>query len=233
MQILPYVYRCTHKETGHYYIGVRWANTVRAEYDLGVYYFTSSSLVKQNFQMFNAVVLAEFFDKESAFDCEQSMIMENIEDPFLLNKMVTMNGKPLFGGMTGKKHTAETKLLMSLRARKLHDQVQAIKRRMREEHYRQRSVCMKTSNPGFKPGDVPWNKGVKQWIDKEKLASMIQKREQTRQASPFKHSEEFKQHMSKVARNRPKISCVHCHRECTPSQLGRYHGDRCKALHNN
>lgn len=83
---LPYVYRVTHKQTGQYYIGMRSANKVIAEQDLGVRYFTSSKYVKNNFSLFNVEILAYFRDQISAFEFENNLIEQCWEDPRLLNK---------------------------------------------------------------------------------------------------------------------------------------------------
>ena len=50
---LPYVYKVTHKLNNKFYIGMRSANKVVAELDLGIKYFTSSKYVKNKFDEFN------------------------------------------------------------------------------------------------------------------------------------------------------------------------------------
>jgi hypothetical protein len=83
---LPYVYILTHKETGQFYIGARWANKVPSSIDLGVNYFTSSKYVKPIFDQFECEIVAEFFFKEEAYKFEQQMIYENWSNPLKLNK---------------------------------------------------------------------------------------------------------------------------------------------------
>ncbi len=75
-QVLPYVYRCTEKETGRFYIGYRFKNRVPAKEDLGVHYFTSNEYVKNNFDKFDFEILKEFPDRRSAFQYETQLIRE-------------------------------------------------------------------------------------------------------------------------------------------------------------
>ena len=82
----PYVYRVDNPETGEFYIGSRFANKVSAVEDLGRLYFTSSRYIKPRFNEFQYQVIAEFFDRDSAYDFEQKLINENWNDPKILNK---------------------------------------------------------------------------------------------------------------------------------------------------
>jgi len=83
---LPYVYKVTNRNTGKFYIGMRSANKVKAEEDLGIYYFTSSKYVKNNFAEFDILILAHFVDQISAFEFENTLIEKYWGDPLLLNK---------------------------------------------------------------------------------------------------------------------------------------------------
>ena len=84
--ILPYVYLLTHKTTNEFYIGFRCSNKVPSSEDLGFKYFTSSKTVKSKFNEFDVQIIAEFFDKDSAYQFEQSLIQENFSNPLILNK---------------------------------------------------------------------------------------------------------------------------------------------------
>jgi hypothetical protein len=88
---LPYVYKVTHKTTGNFYIGMRSANKITAEKDLGVRYFTSSKLVKHDFSNFNIEIIAYFVDQIAAFEFENSLIESHWGDPLLLNKHYQKN----------------------------------------------------------------------------------------------------------------------------------------------
>ena len=79
MKILPYVYKLTHKETGEFYIGVRYGNKHPAELDLGKRYFSSSKIVKPRFNEFNYEILREFNDSLSAIDYEKKSNRRKLE----------------------------------------------------------------------------------------------------------------------------------------------------------
>lgn len=92
MKIHPYVYRLDHNTTGQYYFGFRCANKVPALEDIGIRYFTSSKTIKElGFENFTITVLAEFFDKDGAFNFESHLIEKHIQDFLCLNK--ALNGK--------------------------------------------------------------------------------------------------------------------------------------------
>jgi hypothetical protein len=86
-KVLPYVYLCTHKISTHFYIGYRGSNKQPSHLDLPKYK-TSSKTVKPNFDEYDWIILAEFFDAKDAFIFEQNIIQEHIKDPLCLNKFV-------------------------------------------------------------------------------------------------------------------------------------------------
>lgn len=90
--ICPYVYKLTHRITGHFYFGYRSKNKVPSQLDLGIKYFTSGKITKKNFHEYDYEILAEFFDPESAYNYEQSLIFENKNDPLILNKQFRFAG---------------------------------------------------------------------------------------------------------------------------------------------
>jgi hypothetical protein len=100
---LPYVYIVRNRNTKKFYIGMRSANKVVAEQDLGTYYFTSSKHVKNNFQEFDKEIVAYFKDQISAFEFENNLIKEYWEDPLLLNKHYQKSMTKF--SMTGAKRT--------------------------------------------------------------------------------------------------------------------------------
>lgn len=73
---LPYVYKCTEKETNRFYIGYRYKNIVPASEDFGTFYFTSNDYVKKNFHNFEYEIIAEFETKQEAFNYETNLIRE-------------------------------------------------------------------------------------------------------------------------------------------------------------
>lgn len=83
---LPYVYVVKNRITRKFYIGMRSANKVYAEKDLGVHYFTSSKHVKNNFSEYDIEIKAYFVDQLAAFEFENDLIKEHWGDPLLLNR---------------------------------------------------------------------------------------------------------------------------------------------------
>lgn len=84
-RVAPYVYQCTNRITGEFYIGYRCANNKPSHIDFPLYK-TSSKEVKPVFDQFDWSIIAEFFDKDSAYDFEQKLIDENWGNPLLLNR---------------------------------------------------------------------------------------------------------------------------------------------------
>lgn len=114
-KVMLYVYMCIHKETGHFYIGSRTTNkqTLPSHLDFPLYK-TSSKLVKPQFDFFNWVIIAEFFDPVSAYLCEQQLIFENWENHLLLNRVCHHNKRRWStSGMT-RTHSSASKLKMSI-----------------------------------------------------------------------------------------------------------------------
>lgn len=83
---LPYVYIMRNRNNDKFYIGMRSANKVCAEQDLGIHYFTSSKHVKNNFSEYNIEIIAYFIDQLSAFEFENNLIKEHWGNPLLLNR---------------------------------------------------------------------------------------------------------------------------------------------------
>jgi hypothetical protein len=94
--ILPYVYKLTHKQTGHFYFGYRCQNKVPASEDLGFKYFSSGKTTKQNFNDFDYLIIAEFFTADDAYWHEQGLIEFHRSDPLMLNKHYIKDGKRKF-----------------------------------------------------------------------------------------------------------------------------------------
>lgn len=87
--ISPYVYCGVHRQTHEIYYGVRYGNVRlrrRPEEDLGTKYFTSSKFVKDRFDEFDWVILAQFVNKEDALSFEEHLIKEAWNNPLLVNK---------------------------------------------------------------------------------------------------------------------------------------------------
>jgi hypothetical protein len=66
---MPYVYMCTHKDTGEFYIGSRTSRKQVTPSDVDFpLYQTSSKRVKPIFDQFDWMIIAEFFDRKDAYD---------------------------------------------------------------------------------------------------------------------------------------------------------------------
>ena len=105
----PYVYRLIHKQTGQFYIGYRCANKLSPEEDIIIYQSSSKTVKTMGFNNFNIEIVAMFFSKLDAYDYEQQLIYENIDNELILNKSVYINGKRF----VNHGHTDETKRKMS------------------------------------------------------------------------------------------------------------------------
>ena len=85
---MAYVYKCVHKISGKFYIGYRCANLHHNRFSHIDFpqYRTSCPEVKNDFQNFDWIIIAEFFDREDAYDYEQQLIHEFWNDPLLINE---------------------------------------------------------------------------------------------------------------------------------------------------
>jgi len=110
-QVRPYVYLCIHKITKQFYIGYREKNVklnVPSDIDLPMYR-TSCNIVRNNFDEYDWIILAEFNTGDDAYNFEQFKIFESWCNPLLLNKSHRF-GKAKF---KNKFHSEETKKKMS------------------------------------------------------------------------------------------------------------------------
>ena len=72
----PYVYKCTERSTGRFYIGYRYKYYNDPENDLGINYFTSNEYVRNNFHRFDYEIIAVFYNKKDALKFEGQLIKE-------------------------------------------------------------------------------------------------------------------------------------------------------------
>ena len=121
-KVRPYVYCCTHRVTGNYYIGYRERNVtlgIPSTIDLMIYK-TSSKIVRPLFDEYESVVLAEFNTGDDAYDFEQQLIFENWNDPLLINKNCQVGGKRFKKNYCTEKTKA--KLSAKAKGRKISDE---------------------------------------------------------------------------------------------------------------
>ena len=142
-KVRPYVYCCTHKVTGNYYIGYRERNVILgipSTVDL-MLYKTSSKIVKPLFDEYESIVLAEFNTGDDAYDFEQRLIFENWNDPLLINKNCQVGGKRFKKNYCSEKTKA--KISAKHKGRKLSEEHKALvskfqKGRKKSEETKQR-----------------------------------------------------------------------------------------------
>lgn len=123
---LPYVYICTHKQTGQFYIGYREANKLPAGQDLPKYK-TSSKVVRQNFDDYSWSIVAEFVNGDDAYDNEQRLIFEAWNDTLLINGNCRYGSEKRFKTNKSRVFSEDHKanISKSARGRKLSDETKA------------------------------------------------------------------------------------------------------------
>lgn len=112
-KVLPYVYICTHRETGEFYIGSRTSKKIKypSHIDLPKYK-TSSRKVKHRFEEFDWYIVAEFFDPKDAYSFEQKLIKENWASNLILNDFYQSTAK-INPGQSRKSREAASKRMKS------------------------------------------------------------------------------------------------------------------------
>lgn len=234
MKILPYVYKLTHKETGEFYIGVRYGNKYPAELDLGKRYWTSSKVVKPKFNEFNYEILKEFDDSISAINYEKNLIEENWNDPLILNKAIVQSDKWRCTG-----HTEETKRKMSesKKGKPPNNKGKTLSEETKQK-IREKSLQYKHSEESIEKIRLKAlgnNRGIgnksrsgqKQSIEERQKKSQSLKGEKN--PNYGKPLPEWQKEAIRAAMlNRPKLKCPHCSKELDPANYKRYHGDKCK-----
>lgn len=85
----PYVYKLTHRDTGHFYIGYREANKLPSDQDILQYQTSSKHVKEMGFENFQIEIIAEFFDGDSAYRFENDLIAEDFRNELCLNKHYT------------------------------------------------------------------------------------------------------------------------------------------------
>lgn len=104
-----YVYKLTHKTTNQFYIGYRCGNKLPPEKDILIYQSSSKKIKEMGFNNFIVEIISTFNDKNAAYDYEQKIIYENLNNPNILNKIVFYNKKRF----VNHGHTEDTKNKMS------------------------------------------------------------------------------------------------------------------------
>ena len=226
-KVLPYVYICTHKTTGHFYIGFRKANKVPSHIDLPKYK-TSSKIVKPLFHEFHFEIIAEFFNAADAYIFESELISEYWGNPLLLNRrnhgknlmsnkntvvVRTVDGKCLkvsvldpdyINGVyiplnKGKIHTKETREKVSIASKQLQS----------SKEYRGR----KSESMSKKYNDKNYVDYVQSCVDK--YWESVKSDPDWEHHKPFlgkSHSNDTKHKQSISALRKPKFKCPICNK---------------------
>lgn len=158
--ILPYVYRLTHRDSGHFYIGYRCKNVslaLSSSNDLGITYFTSSKLInKNNIDQYEIEIIAEFYHSDDAYDLEQDMIRDSWENDLLINDHYHYKGA---GRWKNPGHSTETRKKIS-DARKGHRASAEVRQKMSDSRKgRKLSQQAKENIAAAKTGDKNPNFG--------------------------------------------------------------------------
>jgi hypothetical protein len=215
---VPYVYKCTNKETGQFYFGYRSKNVrlnLPSSIDF-INYKSSLSEIRQNFDQYSWEILAEFFtetSKNDAYDLEQLLIFENWGNEQLLNKscFYQKNRFKL------SKHKEETKLKISM-AQKGKPKSAASTKKMTEtirKQYLDGKISPKSGIPQPKDticsecGVTSTKQNIARWHNENCFT--VKKRTNT-----------------KIRRPQTKIKCPHCGKEGGICVMQRHHMDNCK-----
>jgi len=204
-KVMPYVYMCIHKKTGKFYIGYRCANVSynRPSHLDFPKYKSSCKEIKQNFSEYDWIIIAEFFDSDSAYDCEQLSIYENWNNTLLMNE----NCFHLKKRFKSKPLTAVHKKAISAAQSK--PKTDKHKKKLSEANIGNHwfndgkiSVQSKECPPGFNPGRII--------VSNEGFSS-----ERGRKAG-----------QTNLGKNQKIIICPHCSK-FGGNVLRRYHFDNC------
>ncbi len=107
-KIYPYVYLLTHKTTDKFYFGSRFSQGLRLPSHLDIQKYRSSApKVKEHFDEYHCIIIAEFPYKEGGLDAwkfEQQLIHNNWANPLMINKCHHHNK----GQFKFEKRTSET-----------------------------------------------------------------------------------------------------------------------------
>lgn len=235
MSALPYVYKLTDPTTGEYYFGVRWGNKKPAREDLGIDYFSSSSITKPRFAQYTSEILAEFNDKEDAIDYEQVLIETAWGDPLLLNRAIQVSKTFRCTG-----HTEETRLKMSNskkgrppnnKGKKLSpERVEQMRERMLSfRHTAESKEKIRQKAIGNKRGLGNKSRTGQTQSEEERKKKSIAAIGEKNHFYGKSHTEEAKEKLRAAMKNRPKLKCHHCSRELDPANYAKSHGDKCKS----
>jgi hypothetical protein len=210
-RVLPYVYYGVHRITGQFYFGSRGSKSQKlpSHLDLGTHYFTSSKYVKElGFENFVWIILAEFFDARDAYIFEQLCIKNEWNNDLKLNYMFTDPNKGKCWSVLGLKFPNRTK--------PKEDHISKGTKLSEERRLQISQLTSGENNPMFGKKHSP------EAIEKNRLSNTgrIPSIE-----SRLKMSISGK---GKKRAPRQNIQCPYCNKVGDPSNMIRWHFDKCK-----
>ena len=201
----PYVYICTNKISGHFYIGYREANVKlnrTSDIDFPIYR-SSSKAVKDNFDNFEWTIVAEFETGKDAYAFEQKLIHEHWDEPLLLNEHCCHNDNqfrrsapPWNKGRTG-----------------LYSRTDDTKQKIKQKRALQVM------------GDSPLKGKSYAEIHGEDAGGLKKKISEKMLSAGIKRTEEFKENLRKP---KEKVTCPHCGKVGGGGSMVQWHFDNCK-----
>lgn len=212
----PYTYLIGWKQHDVWYYGVRFAKNCDPD-ELWVTYFTSSKHVKEF-----RCIYGEPDVIQVRMHCRTKQLASNIERKVLLRIKRSGNwNKWLNKGIAGAHygpHTPEAKLKMSL------CQVGRVYKKRNQETYDKISKALtgKSLSEEHKLSISKSHFGNKR--------SLQHKQNISKGLLGGKRSDETKTKMSNSAKNREIVSCPHCNKIGSISQMKRWHFDNCKII---
>jgi hypothetical protein len=217
----PYVYQCTHLETGKFYIGYREVNTKSSYIDLPNYR-TSSKEVKENFDNYEWKIIAEFISGDDAYDFEQNLIAENWNNPLLLNKQYRLpTGEKRFKARKGISKTEQHKIKIGLSKKGKPGRVQTV------EEKEKRSIDQ-LARGGYGPKQHTEETRLKMSLahtGKLKPWNSVPKSEEFKKAQSIRQTGKIRGPNKKVLE---RIVCPHCNKTVASNNYPQHHGDNCK-----
>ena len=239
---VSYVYICTHKETGKFYIGYRMRNVtlnIPSHLDLPKYK-TSSTKVRPDWEDYTWTIVAEFFDPSDAYTFEQQLIYDNWENSLLLNERYNLGergqfrssgpqspehikkradvnrGKPTWN--KGIPHSTETKQKMSdtKKGKPGKPCSDATKQKLSDDR-----KGKPNGRKGIPTGQISWNKGIPHSdATKQKLSDDRKGKPNGRKGIPTGPN-------GKQQNPAPKVECPHCGKIGGSNTMQRWHFDNC------
>lgn len=202
--ILPYVYRIEHKESKQFYFGFRCANQLPPEVDLPQYK-TSHKEIKNSFDDYSWIIVAEFFNKEHAYDFEQFLIFQHWGNPLMINKSC-FHEKSRFicTGISEKHKAAISKAQSKPKSLKHRQKLAEANKLVKWFTNGKESVRARYCPPGFKPG---------------------------RTGTKFNSETARQAGKCNLGKKQTLLTCPHCGRQ-GGNVLKRYHFDKCKSRKN-